>query len=46
MSFIISLIYPFFINLIPGIFRISSLRDKKSNKLCIYKLSQVIEFFS
>ena len=44
MSFIISLIYPVFINLIPGIFRISALRNKKGDKSCMYKFSQIIEF--
>ena len=45
MSFGISLIYPIIINLIPGIFRIPALRSKKGDKSCIYKFSQVIEFF-
>ena len=45
-SFGLSLIYPFFIDLIPGIFRISALRNEKGDKSCIYKLSQIIEFFS
>ena len=45
ISFTISLIYPIFINLIPGIFRIPALHSKKGNKLCMYKLSKVIEFF-
>ena len=40
-----SSIMPFFINLIPGIFRISALRNKKSDKICMYKLSQIVEFF-
>ena len=46
VSLVISLAYPFFINLIPSIFRISSLKNKKSNKVCIYNLSQVIEFIT
>ena len=45
MSFGISLIYPIIINLIPGIFRIPALRNKKGDKSCMYKFSQVIEFF-
>ena len=45
ISFGISLIYPVFINLIPGIFRIEALRDKKGDKVCMYKFSKVIEFF-
>ena len=44
MSFVISLIYPVIINLMPVIFRIRSLSSKKGNKLCMYKLSQFIEF--
>ena len=46
MSLVMSLIYPFFINLIPGIFRITALRNKKGDKLCLYKFSQFIEFFN
>ena len=46
MSFATSLIYPFFINLLPGIFRIPSLHSKKGDKLCMFKFSQIIEFFS
>ena len=38
-----SLIYPFLINLLPGIFRIWSFDNKKSDKKYIYKLSQIIE---
>ena len=45
MSFVISLIYPIFINLLPGIFRMPSLNNKKGDKLCMYKFSQIIEFF-
>ena len=45
MSFVLSLIFPIFINLIPGIFRISALRDKKGNQFCLYKFSQFIEIF-
>ena len=44
LSLGLSSILPFFINLIPGIFRIISLRSKKNDKSCIYKLSQIIEF--
>ena len=45
LSFGISLITPFFICLIPGIFRIPALRSEKGNKLCLYKFSQIVEFF-
>ena len=39
ISFCLSLVYPFFINLIPGIFRIMAL--KKVNKL-LYTISKLI----
>ena len=41
-TFILSTFDPFLIYLIPGIFRISSLRSKKSNKECLYKFGQII----
>ena len=44
ISFALSLIYPFFINLIPGIFRISALNDEKGEKQYICKLSQILEY--
>ena len=44
LSLAFSSVLPFFINLIPGVFRISALRNKNRNKLCIYKISQYIEF--
>ena len=40
-SFSFSLIYPFFIYLLPGIFRISSLRNKKSETM--YKFSLILQ---
>jgi hypothetical protein len=43
-SMAISFIYPFIINLIPGIFRIVSLKDANKNKSCMYKFSKVIQF--
>ena len=43
IGFGFSLIYPFIINLIPGIFRIWSLNTKEGDKICLYKLSQIIE---
>ena len=42
IGYAFSLIYPFFINLIPGIFRISSLKHPEK---CFYKTSQVIFLF-
>jgi hypothetical protein len=44
ISFIIGLIYPFFINLFPGIFRLYSLKNKKVKRECIYKTSQFLQF--
>ena len=42
ISFGISMLYPFGINLLPGIFRITALRAKFKNKECLYKFSQFI----
>ena len=42
ISFGFSMIYPFGINLIPGIFRMPALRAKKKDKKCIYKFSQLL----
>ena len=43
VSFIISLIYPFGILLLPGIFRLSSLRAKDKSQECLYKFSYLFE---
>ena len=43
-SFLASMIYPFGLNLIPGIFRIPSLRNPKRNKECLYKISTLLAF--
>ena len=40
---ITSLIYPFIIDLIPGIFRIPSLRMEKSSGRFLYKFSSFLE---
>jgi hypothetical protein len=42
ISFGLSLLYPFGLNLIPGFFRISALREAKKDKKCIYKTSLII----
>ena len=42
ISFGLSMIYPFFLNLIPGIFRIPALRDKKQDSKCLYKISLIL----
>ena len=41
-SFGLSMIYPFGLNLLPGILRIPALRAKNKNKKCIYKASLLI----
>ena len=43
ISFTLSLVYPFVLNLLPGIFRINSLRAKKKDKKCLYRISQLIQ---
>ena len=43
ISFGFSLIYPLGLNLIPGFLRIPSLKDKKSDKKYIYKISKYIQ---
>jgi hypothetical protein len=42
ISFGVSLIYPFIINLFPALLRIYSL--KKSDRECIYKISKILQF--
>ena len=42
ISFTLSILYPFGLNLIPGFFRMPALKDIKQNKKCIYKTSQLI----
>ena len=41
ISFILSMFYPFGLNLVPGIFRIPSL--KKNNRECMYRFSKIIQ---
>ena len=43
ISFGLSLIYPLWYYLIPGIFRITALRNKKKIKECMYKISLLIQ---
>ena len=40
-SFGLSLLYPFGYNLIPGFFRILSLRTTKRDKLCLYEMGRI-----
>ena len=42
ISFGLSLIYPFGLYLLPGIFRIPALKAKKKDKKCLYKFSNII----
>ena len=42
VSFGLSMIYPFALNLLPGLFRIPSLKAPKKDKQCMYKISNVI----
>ena len=46
ISYGFSLIYPFIINLIPGFFRLYSLKDKQKKRECFYKISKIIQFIS
>ena len=43
-SFVLSLIYPFGLNLIPGLFRIPALKAKSKNKKCMYILSRLLSY--
>ena len=45
ISYGLGLIYPFGINLIPGYFRINSLRSPNKDKKCMYKISQILQLF-
>ena len=45
ISFALSMIYPFGLNLLPGLFRIPSLRAIKRDKKCLYKASKIIALF-
>ena len=42
-SFVTSMITPFVINIIPGIFRLSSLKAKKKDKECMFKFSNILQ---
>ena len=45
ISFGLSLLYPFGIYLIPGIFRILSLSNNKNKRKCLYNVSLLFQFF-
>ena len=42
ISFLLTLVYPFFMNLLPGLLRIPSLKSVNKDKECLYKFSQII----
>ena len=42
LSFGLSMIYPFALNLLPGMFRLPALRDPKKDRQCLYKLSGLV----
>ena len=44
-TFLLSLIYPFGLQLLSGTFRIPSLRDKNKRRKCIYIFSKIIQIF-
>ena len=44
ISFGLSLIYPFVLNLLPGLFRIPALRAEKKDKECMYKISTLVAY--
>ena len=43
ISFGLSLVYPFGFCLLPGIFRIPALLNKKSKKKCLYDFSKILQ---
>jgi hypothetical protein len=44
ISFGLSMIYPFGLNLLPGIFRIPALKAENKDKELLYKFSQIISY--
>ena len=43
ISFGMSLLYPLFLSILPGIFRIPSLRASKRDRECMYRLSKILQ---
>ena len=43
ISFGLSMLYPFALCILPGIFRIPALRANKSDKECLYKFSKILQ---
>ena len=42
VSFGLSMLYPFGLNLLPGFLRIPALKAKNTNKKCLYKISTLV----
>ena len=42
ISFSLSMVYPFGLNLLPGFFRIPALRAKKQDKSCLYTIAGMV----
>ena len=42
ISFLLSMLYPLGINLVPGFFRIPALRSPKRDKKCMYNFSNIV----
>jgi len=42
LSFGLSMIYPFGLNILPGLFRMPALRAKNKDRKCLYKISTII----
>ena len=42
LSYILSMVYPFGLNLLPGLLRIPALRAEKKDRKCLYKISQYV----
>ena len=42
ISFLLSMLYPLGINLVPGFFRIPALRSSRRDKKCLYKFSNIV----
>ena len=45
ISFLLSMIYPFGLKLLPGFFRIAALRAPNKDQKCKYKISQILSIF-
>ena len=45
MSYCLSLIIPLVIYLLPGLFRIPALSNRKNKKECLYKFSKFLQSF-